>query len=203
MSAGTICVLFPDLLRRSSTAGIIPPQRNPSTAASQREARNIMPSDRTRIVVDGYSFSEGELEWAKRNVPYLQQLSRSNRILYWTMGATLTLGILAYVLSFALAGGWLPWPAWLWPEFSSDLLYNLGITLWTSVVLAFLLEVIVDWQQRRAARYVALVRRALEQEGAPLLDGVEDDEEETAARLDSLERKLDLILSRLGEPPAR
>lgn len=50
----------------------------------------------------------------------------------------------------------------------ADFLYNLGITLWTSVVLAFLLEVLVDRQRRFTERYIRLVQEAMRRKGEPV-----------------------------------
>ena len=156
-----------------------------------------------RIEVDGYRFRVDEIEWARTHVPYLQRLSTGNQILYWTMVITLLLGLVVYWLSFVVSSGALSLPAFLPLELTADFLYNLGIVLWTSVVLVFMLEVMVDVQRRQAGKYLALVQRVLAEQVEkaqpdapvqPLPDSLPAD-----PALADLARKLDLILARLEQ----
>lgn len=157
-----------------------------------------------RIEVEGYRFRVDEIEWARTHVPYLQRLSTGNQILYWTMAITLLLGLAIYALSFVVGNGTLSLPTFLPVEPTADFLYNLGIVLWTSVVLVFMLEVMVDVQRRQANKYLVLVQRVLaEQVERPQPDvpiqPLPDEAPAAEPSLADLARKIDLILARLEQ----
>jgi hypothetical protein len=123
-------------------------------------------SKERRVEVDGYSFSEGELEWASKNIGYLQSFLRGNRLQLSMLAVTFVLGLLLYAISQLIDAGVLAGSPVL-----ADFLYNLGITLWTSVVLVFLLEVLVERQRGFTERYLRLVQEALRRQDEAVPEG--------------------------------
>jgi hypothetical protein len=147
-----------------------------------------------RIRVEDYTFSEGELEWASKNIGYMQSFLTGNRLQNLMLAITFAVGLALYAIAQLISNGVLTGSPVV-----ADFLYNLGITLWTSVVLAFLLEVLVDRQRRFTERYLLLVREALRQRGESALQAeAEPDEVETAANGATLaQQKLDAVLEKL------
>jgi hypothetical protein len=111
-----------------------------------------------------YRFDHYEIDWARQNLPLLRRYTQTNTILYYWMVITLIVGLAAHVLSDQIGIGAIMLPEGWRADFVADLLYNVGIALWTSVAITFFLEVIPDWQRKMAQRYID---ELMEQAGAP------------------------------------
>jgi len=109
---------------------------------------------RERIEVNDHSFSKGELDWAGKNLDYLQDYVRSNRVQSITLVTTFVIGLVLY----GIVGS----------PIIADFIYTLGYVMWTSVVLTYLLNVLVARKQRSIKHYIHEVREALRQQGQPV-----------------------------------
>jgi hypothetical protein len=109
-----------------------------------------------------YRFDPHEIEWARQNLPLLRRYAQTNTILYYWMVVTLIVGLAAHVLSDQISIGAITLPEGWRAAFVADLLYNVGIALWTSVAITFFLEVIPDWQRKMAQRYIDELRKVVE-----------------------------------------
>ena len=88
-----------------------------------------------------------------------------------------------------------------WPtELIGDLLANLGVVLWTSVILVLFIEVVPNWQQRRAQTWARGALSALRERGGEAAQAVaaEDVVDPTDARLDAILARLESIEEALG-----
>ena len=86
------------------------------------------------------------------------------------MGATLALGLFVHVLGYQIGIGTAPMPDWIPRELAATLVANLGIVLWTSVILVVFLDTLPARARRRAAGSMALAARKLEERGLPVPD---------------------------------
>jgi hypothetical protein len=104
-----------------------------------------------------------ELEYARRHLAYLRRVAdpTNQSILYMIMSIVFILGLVIYVAGDQITTGVIPLPAGWRADFVGDFLYNVGLVLWTSVVVVFLLEVAVDLQKRTNARYLKKLEQAL------------------------------------------
>lgn len=153
-----------------------------------------------KISVDGYTFSSGELEWARQNLPAIQQAARSNSVLYISMVVAFILGLALYILGFAISTGGISLPFGWQDDLIADLMTELGVTLWTSVILVFFLEVLVELQRKRWQRYARIVEHALQQPADKISTSAETSSEPEIilARLDELIERM----ARLENLPA-
>lgn len=152
-----------------------------------------------RLTVDGYTFSEGELEWARDNLASMRRSVQNNTVLYITMAITFILGLVIYLVAVSISTQVIQLPENWRGDFIADLLYNLGITLWTSVILVLFLEVTVEYQRRRWQRYIQLVERVLKQQGYPVDDLSDPVNDNILVRLDEIARRLAAIESLQAE----
>jgi hypothetical protein len=144
-----------------------------------------------------YRFSKEELDWVAQNLDDTQAWARGSAVIWWTLVGTFLLGLAVHVLGFAFATGALDLPAG-WPtDLVADLLANLGIALWTSVVLVLFLEIMPDWQRRRAETWARAALAALRDRGDVPASAAEVEPN------DPVEAKLDLVLERLTALEAR
>lgn len=136
-----------------------------------------------------YRFSDGELQWVSRNLDSTLAWARGERVMQLTLVITFALGLVVHLAGYALGAGGIRLPAG-WPvELVADLLGNLGIVLWTSVVLVVFLQVIPRRGQRNAERYARAAIEALRARGEDVPAVIGD--------ADPVQSKLDAILARL------
>lgn len=147
-----------------------------------------------------YQFSKEELDWVAANLDDTRGWARGDRIVTWTLAVTFVIGLVAYLTGFALGGDALQLPAG-WPtDLIADLLANLGVVLWTSVILVVFIEVVPNWQQRRAQAWARGALSALRERGGAAAQAVvaEDLADPTVARLDAILARLESIERALG-----
>lgn len=141
----------------------------------------------------GYRFSKEELDWVAANLDDMQAWARGDRIWSWTLVGTAIAGLAVHVLGFALASEALALPGG-WPsELIADLLANLGIALWTSVIIVLFVDALPAWNRRRAQSWARRALAALQERGDAVAQLIPDD-----ADADAVGAKLDAILARLG-----
>jgi hypothetical protein len=141
---------------------------------------------------------ERELAWVVANPVRARAWSESGRISTLAMGTTLALGLVVHVLGYSIGNGTFSLPEWVPVDLASTLVSNLGIVLWTSVVLVVFLEILPARTRRRAARSMALAAQSLRDRGERVPAELADAEEMTTdtGRTDQ-DRTLDAVLDRL------
>ena len=149
---------------------------------------------RNKITVEGYTFTPDELDWARDNLASMRRTVQNNTVLYWTMIATFIVGLIAYFLADAMSTQTLLLPAGWRADLIADLLYNLGVTLWTSVVLVLFLEIVVEYQRKRWQRYIRLVERVLRDQGQEVpVEASNKADSEVMVRLNEIMNRLAII----------
>ena len=109
-----------------------------------------------------------EVEWVLSHPARARAWSESGKISTVAMAGTLAFGLAVHLAGFAIGSGALPAPDWLPVELTAILVSNLGIVLWTSVVLVVFLDTLPTRARRRAARSMARAAQVLEERGLPV-----------------------------------
>ena len=117
---------------------------------------------------------EKEVNWVVAHPARARAWSESGKITAVAMIATLALGLVVHILGFAIGSGSVPTPAWLPLDLAATLVSNLGIVLWTSVVLVFFLDILPARVRRRATTSMALAAKSFEDHGLPVPDELAD-----------------------------
>jgi hypothetical protein len=109
-----------------------------------------------------------EVAWVVAHPARARAWSDSGKITAVAMVATLALGLVIHLAGFAIGSGAVPMPIWLPRDLTATLVSNLGIVLWTSVVLVVFLDTLPSRVQRRAGESMALAARTLDDRGLPV-----------------------------------
>jgi hypothetical protein len=88
--------------------------------------------------------------WMAENVGDLKRSIAGQRILYWTLAITFTLGLALQVVGYAGKASRPQEPLGL----AADLLYALGWALWTGVVVVVFVEIIPRAKRRQIKRAI-------------------------------------------------
>lgn len=145
-----------------------------------------------RVQVGGRSYSPEELEWARQNLGTMRRQLRGNTFLLGILALAFVLGIVFYLLADAINTGTIVLPDGWRADLIGDFLYNLGLILWTSVVISLFLEVGVEYSHRRAEQYVEDVEMALQTLGYDVPD---EPETENEPDLTALNHKLETLVA--------
>jgi hypothetical protein len=109
-----------------------------------------------------------EVAWVVAHPARARAWSDSGKITAVAMVATLALGLVIHLAGFTIGSGSVPMPIWLPRDLTATLVSNLGIVLWTSVVLVVFLDTLPSRVQRRAGESMALAARTLDDRGLPV-----------------------------------
>jgi hypothetical protein len=147
--------------------------------------------------------NDRELAWIASHPSRARAWSESGRISTLAMATTLILGFIVHLVGYLIGTGVLGLPEWAPADLVSTLVSNLGIVLWTSVVLVVFLEILPAQTRRRARRAMALAAAALRDRGeevpVDLLDA--EDAPPAAAAASGVgsdrDRTLEAVLDRL------
>jgi hypothetical protein len=85
------------------------------------------------------------LDWVGENLPLMRRSAFGQRLLYQSLAVAFVLGLAAQVGGYALRSGASTGPMGL----VADLLYALGWSLWTGVVVTVFVQVIPEWKRRQ------------------------------------------------------
>jgi len=102
-----------------------------------------------------HPFSDEELAWVQEHLTQLRQSVSGQRIVLQSLGIGFVLGLAAYVGGYTLKASAQPF------QLVADLLYALGLALWTGVVVALFVEVIPRVKQRQIKRALDAYEAAL------------------------------------------
>lgn len=109
-----------------------------------------------------------ELAWVAAHPGSARSWGESQRISALSMATTFALGLLAHLVGYALGTGGIEVPAWAPGDLLAALVSNLGIVLWTSVILVVFLEVLPARARHRATHSMALAASRLREAGLPV-----------------------------------
>jgi hypothetical protein len=104
-----------------------------------------------------HPFSDVELAWYREHLTQLRQSVSGQRIVLGSLGIGFVLGLAAHVGGYALKASATTEPS----KLVADLLYALGLALWTGVVVALFVEVIPTVKQRQIKQALDAYEAAL------------------------------------------
>ena len=139
--------------------------------------------------------SPAELAWARQHLDYVRHFAdpKNNSALYWMMGIALVLGLVVYVVGDQIKIGVIGLPTGWRPDFVGVFLSDVGIALFTSVLVVWLLEVMVDMRKRVNQRYARKIEQTL-----GVADSVTPDERLLQA-IEELKAEVAALKTALGE----
>src|SRR5215510_6742919 len=91
-----------------------------------------------------HRYTDDEFAWMGEHLTQMRQSAFGQRMVLWSLGLGFVLGLAAYVAGYALKASATTQPY----QLVSELLYALGLALWTGVVVALFVEVIPRVKQR-------------------------------------------------------
>jgi hypothetical protein len=139
-----------------------------------------------------------QVAWVVAHPASARAMSDARRISTLAMATTFALGLVVHIAGYGIGTRAIPMPDWLPADLASTLVSNLGIVLWTSVILVVFLEILPARTRRRAARSMSLAATALRDEGRAVpreLEDIGDPDDDEAHRTD---RTLEAVLERLA-----
>jgi hypothetical protein len=103
------------------------------------------------------------LAWMEEHLPEFRQQASGQRPLYWILGIGFVVGLAAQIVGFLLKTSATTEPLLL----VADLLYALGWSLWTSVIVVFFVQIWPEAKRRQLKRWLDAYEAARrEQAGA-------------------------------------
>jgi hypothetical protein len=115
-----------------------------------------------------------EVDWVVAHPTRARAWSESGKISALAMVVTLALGLVVHVVGFAIGSGAISLPGGIPIDLAATLISNLGIVLWTSVVLVVFLDTLPARARRRATRSMALAAKTLGERGLPVPEELAD-----------------------------
>ena len=106
-----------------------------------------------------------QVAWVAAHPAAARAMSDASRISTLAMATTFALGLLVHLAGYGIGSRSIPMPDWLPADLASTLVSNLGIVLWTSVILVVFLEILPARTRRRAARSMSLAAATLRDQG--------------------------------------
>ena len=96
------------------------------------------------------------LAWVGENLTQVRRSVYEQRLLHWSLGAGLVVGLAAHVGGYLLRSSATTEPL----ELVADLLYSLGFALWTGVVVAVFVQIWPEAKRRQLKRWLDVYEAA-------------------------------------------
>ena len=103
------------------------------------------------------TFTDEELAWLGEHRTELRRSVTEQGFLRWSLVTAFVVGLAAHAGGYALRAAAPPGPLGL----AADLLYALGVALWTGVVVALFVQLLPEWKRRQIGRYLNSYEAAL------------------------------------------
>jgi hypothetical protein len=100
------------------------------------------------------------LAWMEAHLPEYRQQASGQRPLYWILGIGVVVGLATQIVGFLLKTSVTTEPLLL----VADLLYALGWSLWTGVVVVFFVQIWPEAKRRQLKRWLDVYEAALREQ---------------------------------------
>jgi hypothetical protein len=118
------------------------------------------------------------LAWVGENLPQVRRSVFEQRLLYWSLGIGLVVGLAAHVGGYLLKASVTTEPFGL----VVDLLYALGWALWTGVVVVVFVQVVPEAKRRQFKQALAAYEAAQREQARAGSDQASGDDQAPTAR---------------------
>ena len=118
------------------------------------------------------------LAWMGEHLPEFRQQVSGQRPLYWILGIGFVVGLAAQIVGFLLKTSVTTEPLLL----VADLLYALGWSLWTGVVVAFFVQIWPEAKRRQLKRWLDAYEATLREKARAATDQPPGDDAAPPAR---------------------
>jgi len=116
--------------------------------------------------------------WMGEHLPEVRQQASGQRPLYWILGIGFVVGLAAQIVGFPLKTSVTTEPLLL----AADLLYALGWSLWTGVVVVFFVQIWPEAKRRQLKRWLDAYEAALREQARAGGDQASGDDAAPTAR---------------------
>jgi hypothetical protein len=154
------------------TEGMMGAKDAPHPSTDQEHARGQ--------AVFGLGEQEGQavLAWVGEHLPQVRRSVYEQRLLHWSLGIALVVGLVAHVGGYVLRSSVTTEPLML----VADLLYALGYALWTGVVVVAFVQVIPEVKRRQFKQALDAYEAALRDQAQAGADQASGDDGAPTAR---------------------
>jgi len=97
-----------------------------------------------------YEFTTEELAYLRQHRADMESWLNEGRFQHWILGLAFVLGLIAHGLGYVLRSSASGEPI----AFVADLVYSLGLALWTGTIVAFFIQVFPEAKRRQIKRYL-------------------------------------------------
>jgi hypothetical protein len=118
------------------------------------------------------------LAWMQEHLAEFRQQASGQRPLYWILGIGFVVGLAAQIGGFLLKTSVTTEPLLL----VADLLYALGWSLWTSVIVVVFVQIWPEAKRRQLKRWLDAYEAALREKARPGSDRASGDDQAPTAR---------------------
>jgi hypothetical protein len=118
------------------------------------------------------------LAWMQEHLAEFRQQASGQRPLYWILGIGFVVGLAAQIGGFLLKTSVTTEPLLL----VADLLYALGWSLWTSVIVVVFVQIWPEAKRRQLKRWLDAYEAALREKARPGSDQASGDDQAPTAR---------------------
>ena len=112
------------------------------------------------------------LAWMEEHLPEFRQQASGQRPMYWILGIGVVVGLAAQIVGFLLKASATTEPLLL----VADLLYALGWSLWTGVVVVFFVQIWPEAKRRQLKRWLDAYEAALREQARARSDQASGDD---------------------------
>ena len=109
--------------------------------------------------------------WMEAHLPEFRQQASGQRPVYWILGIGVVVGLTTHVGGYLLRSSVTTEPL----ELVADLLYSLGWSLWTGVVVVFFVQIWPEAKRRQLKRWLDTYEAAQREKARAGIDQASDD----------------------------
>jgi hypothetical protein len=118
------------------------------------------------------------LAWMEEHLPGFRRLASGQRLLYQSLGIGFVVGLVVHIGGYLLKSSLTTEPFGL----LADLLYALGLALWTGVVLVLFVQIVPEAKRRQIKRWLDAYEATLREKARTGSDQASGDEGAPRAR---------------------
>jgi hypothetical protein len=144
---------------------------------SEERAAEGAPHPSTDEELDPRLSNPETLAWMREHLPELRRSAYGQRLVYQSLGLGFVVGLVIHVGGYLLRSSVTTEPL----ELVADLLYSLGLALWTGVVVVLFAQVLPEAKRRQMKRWLDPYEATLREKARAGSDQVSGDDQAPTA----------------------